>query len=291
MIFNPNYDDLLDQCRTFKRQFKGVFDFLIPYLESSLYSYIISRKLKNRGRKPDRAIINAFFKSYFYLLDNAPKSYTIEDHFNITRGSFYRLLKILYQSQLLLQFHEALLNGSDLPSLLLTDASHIRSVKGSEGVACGYKEHGKKAIKITIVIGINKVIYFKAIHPDNVNDHLCFEDIVKSNPQSQIKTVLADSAYNGERFNEVCKKNSYNIISPPIKRRNGASKTISNYDKLLLKKYRSRVEHIFSNLKNFRALQVKYNRFLWSFLTLFEGAILIISIYYGIIKGGLRYCR
>lgn len=288
MFCYPDYRELLEQCKSFKQQFKGVFDFLLPYLEKNLYDYIISIKRLNRGRKPSRELIAAFLKSYFYLLDNGAKTYTLEEHLGITRGSFYRLLKILCESRLLESFHESLLYRSDVPSLLLTDASHIRSLQGSEGVAFGYKEKGKRAVKLTIVSGINKVIYFKAIHPDNLNDHLCFEDIVIKNPQPELKTVLADSAYTGKQFKENCKKNGYEVISMPKKR---SKDSISTYDKILLKKYRARVEHLFSNIKNFRAIQIKFNRFLWSFLTFLEGAILIVSIFYGIIKKGLRYSR
>ena len=128
MVFYPNYGQLLEECKSFKRQLKAVFYFLIPYLESSLYDYIISPKIKNRGRKPNRALITTFLKVYFYLLDD-PKSYTIEDHF---RGCFYRLLKILYKGNLLELFHQSLLIHAGVPSLLITDASHIRSVMGLE---------------------------------------------------------------------------------------------------------------------------------------------------------------
>lgn len=286
MPFFPNYERLLEQIDPSKKYSKAIFDFLSPNIAESLYDHIISKKRKNRGRKPDKELIATFLRSLFHTLDNAPKIESLETCYNISRGSYYRLLKELNESGLLKQFHGSLLNNSSVPGLLLLDAAHIRLVNGSEGVGYGYKEHSKKALKITIVTGTNKVIYFKGIHPDNLNDHTCFEKMSQTIKCARQRDVLADRGYCGERFKTVCNKRGYNIITPAKKSsRSGPSP----YEKILLKKYRYRVEHVFSQLKRFRALQVKYNRLLWTFSTMLELGILIISIHNGIIKGGLIY--
>jgi hypothetical protein len=80
--------------------------------------------------------------------------------------------------------------------------------------------------------------------------------MVEKVPSPNSKEVLADRAYAWEDFKRACGQSNYKVISPAKKRQ---KKQPSAYENILLKKYRSRVEHVFAHLKHFRALQVKYN--------------------------------
>jgi hypothetical protein len=93
------------------------------------------------------------------------------------------------------KYHKELLGDSATPSLLLLDSTHIRSTDGSIGVNYGFKEKSKKDLKITILTGVNRVIYFKAVHPDNLPNHICFREMVEKVPSPNSKEVLADRAY------------------------------------------------------------------------------------------------
>ena len=95
-------------------------------------------------------------------------------------------------NKLIRLYHEKLLTGAISPTIEMTDAAmslHIRSVDGSEGVDFGYKEKGKRALKITIISGINKVIYHTGIAPDNLPDHKALEQLIDTNSRELSKPV------------------------------------------------------------------------------------------------------
>ena len=108
----------------------------------------------------------------------------------------------------------------------VVDASHIRSINGSEGLNYGYKEVSKKALKITVITDTNKVIYIGDTHPDNLPDHLALQEIIERVSSPSPMDLLADAGYNGERFKAVALKNKYTIISPPKNYRSGSPKTL-----------------------------------------------------------------
>ena len=155
-------------------------------------------------------------------------------------------------------YHDKLLDGSIPPLLETTDASHIRSIDGSEGVDFGFKEKGKRALKITIISGVNKVIYKIGTAPDNLPDHIALEQLIDNHPREITTPVLADSGYHGERFKNFCASKGYKIISCPRKYKNGKnSHSLSNQEAADIKRYRNRVEHNFASTKKFLAIQVK----------------------------------
>ena len=172
--------------------------------------------------------------------------------------------------------------------MFLVDGTHIRSINGSEGVNYGYKEVSKMAVKITVLAGFNKVIYLSGLHPDNLNDHIAFGDMVSNEPSDRPLQVLADAGYNGKTFKDTCKRNGYEIISCVKKWRTGPSHVLSDYHKILLKRHRCKVEHVFSQLKRFRGLAVKANRFKRFYKNLLDFGNLMVSIHNGIIRGGLK---
>ena len=73
-------------------------------------------------------------------VDNGSKICYLEKHYGISRGTYYRYLRIIIEHRIIQKFHYRLLAGYRKPSLLLVDGSHIRSINGSEGVDYGYKE-------------------------------------------------------------------------------------------------------------------------------------------------------
>lgn len=289
MVSVPNYETLFSNfVATSNNYSKGIFTALLPYFETSIYDFVIKCKKNGKGPKPKKANIVRFLKAFFSLLSNGCKIETAIDQYNVSRGTFYRYLNLLQRSNLLEQFHSHLLAPYNDPALGLLDATHIRSVNGSDHLGYGHKEHSKKALKITIVTNTNKVIYQSGIVPDNKHDLNGFEALVVNNPSKHHLDILADSAYNGKRFKGVCEANNYHIISPQKKFHYGASEPLSKYQKVLLRKHRSKMEHVFSQLNRFRAIQIKYTKSIWVYKLFLQLAILIISIHNGIIRGGLK---
>ena len=273
---------------TTKKYSKNIFDTLKPFLAEAIYQTVMRKKKGNKGPKPKRHNISASLDALFEAMDSGTKVDYLERHHKIPRATYYRYLKIISNNGLLEIFREGLTSGFQSPSLSLVDASHIRSVDGSEAVAYGYKENSKKALKITLLTGANKVIYLKGVHPDNLTDHTAFQQVAINCPSNAPIEVLADSGYNGRAFKDICQENGYHIISCVKKWRTGASHKLSNYQKLLIKRTRSRVEHVFAQLKRFRGVQVKNNKTIWAFNCYLDLAILLVSIHNGIIRKGLR---
>lgn len=87
------------------------------------------------------------------------------------------------------KYHEWLLASHLPPDLLIVDATHIRSLHGSEALASGYKAHGKKAIKLTRLTVPNKVIYMHDIHTDNLPDGLAFKVMAINSPSAKFASL------------------------------------------------------------------------------------------------------
>ncbi len=266
---------------------RAIFAQIKHAMADELISLVYSEKKLNRGPKPDPQIALNVLEAIFEQLDNGSKLHYLETHHHISRGTYYRYLKLILKYNLFEKYNELLLKQYCPPNSLIADATHIRSLFGSECVDFGYKEHGKKAIKLTVLINPGKVIYLKGIHPDNLPDHIALKDIATSNciTDTIAIDVLADAAYNGKEFKQVVKNSGYNVISPPKKR--SKAPPLSEREKNLLKTHRVVVEHTFSHLKTKRALQIKTPRNIWVYGILVSLACLINNIYFGIVKSGL----
>jgi len=263
---------------------RNIFITLKPYIAEKIYQIIILRKVNNRGPKPKKENISRSLDAIFEYLDSGTKIEYIEEHYKISRATFYRYFKLT--DNLIVEIHKQLF-GASPPSLSVTDSSHVRSIDGSEGVSYGYKEKSKNACKITILAGMNKVIYDMAIHPDNLSDHVAFQDMIQKRPLDKSIDVLADSGYNGKVFKEICEQNGYHVTSCIKKYKNANySHQLTKYEKMILKENRSKVEHIFAQLKRFRAIQVKINKRIWIYFGYLRLAALLVSIQNGIINKG-----
>ena len=181
-----------------------------------------------------------------------------------------------------------LLSGYARETLLIVDGTHIRSVDGSEGLGYGYKEHGKKALKITAVADTNKIIRITGICPDNLSDNTAFLQLARAHPSQTPVDVLADAGYVGKEFKEEAFNLGYRVISPQKRFKFGASSPPTPYETLLLKRHRPKVVHIFGRLKRFKSIQVKSVKTLATFNTFLAIAVLIVNLHNGVIRKGLK---
>jgi len=275
------------ECPPIKNKSIAIFSALKEPLIQLLLEIIHTRKHDNKGPKPNKEIISKVLDAIIENLDSGTKIRYLETHYGIKRSTYYRYLNLIINYGLFEKIHQQLLNCKS-SSLLIVDGSHIRSISGSEGVGYGYKERSKRAIKLTILIDTKKVIQYKGLQPDNLTDHKAFLDMVKNNPQSKPIEVLADAGYHGKEFFSLCRDNGYNVTSCIRKTRNGFSHTLTNYQKIMLKRERNKVEHVFAQLKTFRGIRTKSNKKVKFYNLLLELGVLLISINNGIINGGLR---
>jgi len=259
-----------------------IFQTLKRYIQEAILEIIYARKIKNRGPKIT-CDVSKVLDAIFDMTDNGGKCSYIERHYGVKIGSYYRFLNIIIDHQLFERFLETCLAQESLPSLAVVDGTHIRSVDGSEGVSFGFKERGKRAIKLTLLTSTKKVVYGSILHPDNKNDHTAFGDFAINNPRNKPLDVLADAGYNGKDFKAICAKNGYNIISCPKK---NMQERPSNYQTLLLKMNRSGIEHVNAQVKRFRAIQVKYNKAVKFFNCYLQLVLLLVSIHNGYIRNG-----
>ena len=264
---------------------ENIFNKLKPALLDYLYQAVLRNKVSNKGPKPSKDTINAFLDALFELLDNGSKYSYLFKHHKISKTTFYKYFNLLVSEQISENILNNLLKGVILDQITLLDSSHIRSIKGSDG----FKEKGKKALKLTVLASVNKVVYFHSLEPDNCSDIKAFTSLSNKHQSELNFTVLADKGYVGKEFKDKCLKNGHEIICPPKKLRNGASSHILTQPKKnLLRLHRCKVEHIFAQLKSYSAIQIKRVRTLKHFDCLVSLAILLTSIHNGVINGGLK---
>ena len=205
-------------------------------IAEALFQAVLRNKVSNKGPKPHEETINVFLDALFELLDNGSKCSYLFRHHKISKTSFYKYFNLLIAEKILEKAHENLLKGAIIEDIALLDSSHIRSVKGSEGVDYGFKEKGKKAVKITLLASVNKIIYFHSLDPDNCSDIKAFTKLSNEHPSEQELTVLADKGYVGKQFKANCLKNKHKIICPVKKfRGNVPSHSLTDLERYLLK--------------------------------------------------------
>lgn len=272
---------------------ENIFQVLRIYLTQLILDAIITNKTLNRGPKPKPETVNKFLNAFFELCDNGSKFTYLIRHHHISSDTFYRLFKVLMAHQLFQKLHQNLLNGAIIEDINLLDSTHLRSLDGSDGVGYGFKEKGKKAVKLTVLTSVGKVIYLHSLNPDNVADTVAFKSLSHQKPVENMPLVLADKGYDGTDFKKECLKNGYNVISPPKnykkkKKKRRKSNIVSENNLQKLKEHRCKVEHVFKQLKSYSGIQIKRVRKISHFDCLVNLAILIISIHNGIIREGLK---
>jgi hypothetical protein len=86
----------------------------------------------------------------------------------------------------------------DSVTIFLSDIGQHAQVL-QRGVKCWFKGTSKeKALNITILTGVNKVIVSISVHPGNPLDHMSFREMVEKAPSFTSQEVLAERALIGE---------------------------------------------------------------------------------------------
>ena len=85
--------------------------------------------------------------------------------------------------------------------------------------------------------------------------------------------VLVDKAFDSEQILKYIEKNRAITVIPPRKNR----KEQREYDKSIYKN-RNQIERFFNRLKQFRRIATRYDKLLFSFLSLVQFAVALITI-------------
>ena len=85
--------------------------------------------------------------------------------------------------------------------------------------------------------------------------------------------VLGDKAFDSEQILKYIEKNRAITVVPPRKNR----KEQREYDKSIYKN-RNQIERFFNRLKQFRRIATRYDKLLFSFLSLVQLAVALITI-------------
>ena len=142
--------------------------------------------------------------------------------------------------------------------------------------------------RVTLLASTHKVIYFHSLESDNTSDITAFTNLSRHHPVDGKIVVLADKGYVGKEFQAGCLKNGFEIVCPvKMFKNNTPSHSLSISNKKLLKTHRSKVEHVFAQLKSYSSIQIKRVRTIKHFNCLVNFAILLTSIHNGVIRKGL----
>lgn len=161
---------------------------------------------------------------------------------------------------------------------LLVDSTIIYNKYGINKIGRNKFYKNKKVTKISLMTDVNgfplSVLFMKGNYHDNTtfNRHIKDALIILSNKKLKI---LADKAYSSKNNYDLLNSNNISHIIPP--RRNMKIAKTYNYD---VNEYikRIKIEHIFSRLKMFKRINMRYDKFISNFAGFVQLALSIIAI-------------
>jgi transposase len=152
--------------------------------------------------------------------------------------------------------------------LLIIDSCIIKNNKGSDKIGYHHKEKSKKGTKISVIIDSNNRFPL-AINIESANVHdltetiPCIEKLPSEliNDRRKLKTIIADKGYIMGKENKLIARKKYRVkVLTPLKS-NSIKNKLHSRDISILRK-RNRIEPIFSWIKQYRRLCMRYD--VWS---------------------------
>ena len=115
------------------------------------------------------------------------------------------------------------------------------------------------ACKISIIADTENIVRVALLEPGNVHDAQILRNSLDSFETSGRVKCLADSGYIGSKLYKECSDRNIELIAQPRKTRGGGrTHELTAENQALLKKHRSCIEHLNSQIRMFRGLNVKY---------------------------------
>lgn len=174
-------------------------------------------------------------------------------------------------------------------NLYFTDTTFICNKLGEDLVSNNPQIPKHKTSKISVISDDFNIPLSIKIETGRVHDSTIIKeqlgDLNKNHPQifNNTNTLVADGAYDSQSLVNLIKELQFKKLITNKNIRNLKDKEkIKNlkldlYDKMVLKK-RSCVEHVFNNFKNFKRIQLRYDRYIDNFKSYVYLSALLITI-------------
>lgn len=160
---------------------------------------------------------------------------------------------------------------------LIVDSTIIWNKFGIDRLGRNKYYKNKRAMKISLLTDINGIPLSIFYLLGNRHDNICFidhvDDVIKNLPKCNFK-FLCDKGYTCNKNYKYLEKNNFSHIIPP--RKNMKIYNSYKYDK---KEYKKRIiiEHIFSRLKMFRRINLRYDKLFINYINFVYLALSIIG--------------
>lgn len=248
------------------KKYKRIFDELKPEIIRIFEEFLDQQKITNRGR-PRTIDLGKFFDCLFCVCDNALKLCYTQPMFGIPRSTYCYYSKILRETQFFELLHRSITNHFVPPERIeyvVCDSYTFKSADGNECVGSNPTDRGRNGSKTSLIMDQNLVTHAVYIAPANDHDaKILLPTIEQSVTDLKGKKCLADKGYAGWKFaRQIREATGVKLITKPKKRHSPKEKIqlILKPDALLLKQKRNRIERLNQNIRNFRILNVKYNK-------------------------------
>jgi hypothetical protein len=266
----------------FDNKYDNIFLHLKPTIKEFFLKAINDNKKKS-GR-PIKTNIDHFLDALYRMSDEGIKMKSIEKEYKIPKSTFCRYFKIFKEFKIVENIYNNLLIQYPLSKedILITDTFTVKSMDGNEGLGKNPCDRGRKGLKVSLISDTNYIA--RIIHIDKANNYdakVLRETIKKIDPFPNKMICLADSGYVGKDLSNECLKKNINLVSKPRRTRNPSKMThiLNRNEKILLSKYRNRIELLNGNIRRFRGLMIKYVKKIDSYQCLLYISLLCITFY------------
>lgn len=266
------------------KKYSNIFKELKPLIIERIQSVIKNRKTKQTGR-PITTNFDRLLDALFFLCDSGSQTHYITEHYGISKGTFYRYLKMISDYHILEDLYQSIIDGIPLTEHLITDTFTVKSMRGSDGLGRNPTDRGRKGLKVSIICDTNRITRKIHIGSANTHDSKLLIPTIKHHQelnsfQSPIK-CLCDSGYVGRQLACQCQKENIALVARPKKvGRNGLwSHQLNHIDQIALDKYRNRIELLNGNIRRFRGLMIKWVTTISTYRCFLYVSLLCITCY------------
>ena len=245
------------------KKYLDIFKKLKPLIIERIQTVLINRRIRQTGR-PITTNFDQLLDALFFLCDTGAQTHYVTEHYGISKGTFYRYLKMLTEYHILEDLYQQIIVGIPLTKELITDTFTVKSMRGSHGLGRNPNDRGRQGLKVSIICDTNRITRAIHIGPANTHDSKLLLPTIKQ--QKGLKSIqkpikcLCDAGYVGRQLANDCQKENISLVVKQKKvGKNGClSHQLNHHDQIVLDKYRNRIELLNGNIRRFRGLMMKW---------------------------------
>lgn len=263
------------------KKYLEVFKGLKPLIITKIQDVLISRRIKQTGR-PITTNFDRFLDALFFLCDSGAQSHYVKEHYGISKGTFYRYLKLITEYHILEDLYHEIIKNIPIVEPLITDTFTVKSMRGNDGLGRNPTDRGRKGLKVSIICDTNRVSRTVHIGGANTHDSKMLINTIDSFPiQKRPIKCLCDAGYVGKQLAIDCMDKNLRLIVKPKKvgKKGKISHHIDLIDQDMLKKHRNQIELLNGNIRRFRGLMIKWVTTITSYRCFLYVSLLSIACY------------